>query len=144
MCSSLIRFSIRWFPPSWGELGGETGERREGIGGEEGGVQEDGGTQDDPSDAIEGLWDPGAHVDQAGGSVNGGEGGPGFAFDMSTLEKLSLAADEEENVVPIMVKPGEVHPMPFMPREEPDASKPCLMLCWELPSRGLLSLKTGE
>ena len=134
---------------------GEAGERREGRGGEEGGVQADDGAQDDPRE----LWDPGLHGDQAVASVIGGEGGPGFAFDNSTLpptelENPSLAADDEEELAgPIMLTPSEV---PFMPKdalpsmplipiiEFPAASMPCLMLCWELPSRGLLSLKKGN
>ena len=133
---------------------GEAGERREGRGGEDGGVHADDGAQDDPRE----LWDPGVHGDQAVASVIGGEGGPGFPFDNSvlpaTVENPSLAADDKEGlVVPIMFIPSEV---PFMPKEAPPsmplmpiiefpaASRPCLMLCWELPSRGLLSLKKGN
>ena len=50
-------------------MGGEAGERREGRGGEEGGVQADDGAQDDPRE----LWEPpGVHGDQAVASVIGG------------------------------------------------------------------------
>ena len=146
---------------------GEAGERREGMGGEDGGVQADEGAHDDPREPKQELWDPGLHGAQAEvGSVRGGEGGPGFAFDNSTLppsvENRSLAAggdNEEGLVVPIMLMPreapsiwpieGPLMPeeapsMPLMPKEAPAASMPCLMLCWELPSKGLLSLEIGS
>ena len=104
-----MRFSIRWFSPSWeGEVGGEAGERREGRGGEEGGVQADEGAQDDPREARQELWDLGLHGAQAVASVIGGEGGPGFGVVSSTLpptvENRSLAGDE---AVPIMLMPRE-------------------------------------
>ena len=136
---------------------GEAGERREGMGGEDGGVQADEGAHDDPREPKQELWDPGLHGAQAEvGSVRGGEGGPGFAFDNSTLppivENRSLAAggdNEEGLVVPIMLMPREapsIWPIegPLMPKEAPAASMPCLMLCWELPSKGLLSLEIGS
>merc|ERR1712020_83736 len=72
MWSNLIRFSMRWFsPPPWeGEVVGEAGERREGIGGEEGGVQAEEGAQEGKQE----LWGAGLHGAQAGASVMGGEG----------------------------------------------------------------------
>ena len=55
MWRSLIKFSIRWFSPcAAGELGGELGDMRDGIGGEEGGVQQpDGDGEDQEEDPRE-------------------------------------------------------------------------------------------
>ena len=81
-------------------MGGEAGERREGRGGEEGGVQADEGVQDDPREE---LWDPGLHGAQAVASVRGGEGGPDSPTLPPTAENRSLDCDE----VPIMLMPRE-------------------------------------
>ena len=143
MWSSLIKFSIRWFSPcAAGELGGELGDMRDGIGGEEGGVQQaDGDGEDqeeDPREPKE-LWDPRVHGDQFWGSLIGGEGGPGNVWDISALplsaEKVSLA---QVLPAPIMLMPIEV---PLFRPSDACVSMPCLMLCCELLSRGLLSLR---
>ena len=81
-------------------MGGEAGERREGRGGEEGGVQADEGVQDDPREEV---WDPGLHGAQAVASVRGGEGGPDSPTLPPTAENLSLDCEE----VPIMLMPRE-------------------------------------
>ena len=83
-------------------MGGEAGERREGRGGEEGGVQADEGVQDDPREEV---WDPGLHGAQAVASVRGGEGGPDSPTLPPTAENRSLAGDCDE--VPIMLMPRE-------------------------------------
>ena len=86
-------------------MGGEAGERREGRGGEEGGVQADEGVHDDPREPKQELWDPGLHGAQAVASVRGGEGGPDNPTLPPTAENLSLAGDCDE--VPIMLMPRE-------------------------------------
>ena len=55
MWRSLIKFSMRWFSPcAAGELGGELGDMRDGMGGEEGGVQQaDGDGEDQEEDPRE-------------------------------------------------------------------------------------------
>ena len=143
MWRSLMRFSMRWFSPCVaGELGGELGDMRDGIGGEEGGVQQPDGDgedqEEDPREPKE-LWDPRVHGDQLWGSFIGGEGGPGFVWSISALplnaEKVSLA---QRLPVPIMLIPIEV---PLFKPSDACVSMPCLMLCCELLSRGLLSLR---
>ena len=69
----------------------------------------------------------------------GGEGGPGFVWSISALplnaEKVSLA---QRLPAPIMLMPIEVL---FFKPSDACVSMPCLMLCCELLSRGLLSLR---